>query len=112
MKHRNTETDRPNHFALLVMTAAVLMLLPVSGNAQRRGRGQTPESAKAAAAVDLTGEWISVVTEDWKFRMVAPRKGDYELVPLTPAGRSLADAWDPAKDEAANQQCKSYGAAA
>jgi hypothetical protein len=105
MKHRDS------WFALMVMAAA-LIVLPVSGHAQRRGRGQNTESAKAAAAVDLTGEWISVVTEDWKFRMVTPRKGDYDLVPLTPAGKSLADAWDPAKDEAANQQCRSYGAAA
>lgn len=105
--------QRDRFIALLTMAAAAaLMVLPVSGHAQRRGRGQTAESAKAGAAVDLTGEWISVVTEDWKFRMVTPRKGDYDLVPLTPAGRSLADSWDPAKDEAANEQCRSYGAAA
>ena len=97
---------------MTMTAAAALMVLPVSGHAQRRGRGQTAESAKAGAAVDLTGEWISVVTEDWKFRMVTPRKGDYDLVPLTPAGRSLADSWDPAKDEAAGQQCKAYGAPA
>jgi hypothetical protein len=30
---------------------------------------------------------------------------------LNPAGRKVADAWDPAKDEAAGEQCKSYGAA-
>jgi hypothetical protein len=44
--------------------------------------------------------------------MITPRKGDYDLVPLTPAGRALADTWDPAKDEASGNQCKSYGAAA
>ena len=31
---------------------------------------------------------------------------------LTPAAAKVADAWDPAKDEAAGQQCKSYGAPA
>jgi hypothetical protein len=44
--------------------------------------------------------------------MITPRKGDYNLVPLTAAGRALADTWDPAKDEAAGNQCKAYGAAA
>src|SRR5262249_8461182 len=54
--------------------------------------------------------WVSVVTEDWRYRMVTPRKGDYSSVPLTGAARQVADAWDPAKDEAAGEACKSYGA--
>ena len=62
--------------------------------------------------MDLTGYWVSVVTEDWRFRMVTPAKGDYASVPLNPEGRKVADTWDPAKDEAAGNQCKSYGAAA
>ncbi len=71
-----------------------------------------PPTAKAAATIDLTGYWVSVVTEDWLYRMVTPAKGDYTSVPLNPAGRKLADAWDPAKDEASGNQCKSYGAPA
>jgi hypothetical protein len=43
--------------------------------------------------------------------MFTPAKGDYVSVPLNPAGRKAADAWDPAKDEAAGEQCKAYGAA-
>jgi hypothetical protein len=42
--------------------------------------------------------------------MITPRKGDYAGVTLNPAGRKLADSWDPAKDEAKGEQCKSYGA--
>jgi hypothetical protein len=60
----------------------------------------------------MTGYWVSVVTEDWRYRMVTPPKGAFGGVPLNPEGRRLANAWDPAKDEAAGQQCKSYGAAA
>jgi hypothetical protein len=59
----------------------------------------------------MTGYWVSVVTEDWKFRMVTPPKGNYSGVPLNPAGRKMADAWDPAKDVAAGNQCRAYGAA-
>lgn len=78
----------------------------------RGGRGnQPPQTAKAAAPIDLTGYWVSLVTEDWRYRMVTPPKGDYVGVPLNPAGRKVADAWDPAKDEASGDQCKSYGAA-
>jgi hypothetical protein len=58
----------------------------------------------------MTGYWVSVVTEDWRFRMVTPPKGNYSGVPLNAEGRKLADTWDPAKDEAAGNQCRSYGA--
>lgn len=43
--------------------------------------------------------------------MVTPAKGDFLGVRMTPAGLKIANAWDPAKDEAAGEQCKSYGAA-
>ncbi|HLK51426.1 MAG TPA: hypothetical protein VKT49_24970 [Bryobacteraceae bacterium] len=74
-----------------------------------QGQARTP---KAGATVDLTGYWVSVVTEDWLYRMVTPAKGDYTSVPLNPAGRKLADTWDPAKDEASGNQCKAYSAPA
>jgi hypothetical protein len=71
---------------------------------------QNPGSAKQGAPVDLTGYYVSVVTEDWRYRMMTPAKGDFPSVPLTPEGRAIALAWDPAKDEAAGNQCKAYGA--
>ena len=58
----------------------------------------------------MTGTWVSVISEDWALRMVTPKKGDYTRVPLTPAARKVADSWDPAKDAAANEGCKAYGA--
>ena len=42
--------------------------------------------------------------------MVTPAKGDYASVPLTPEGKRAADLWDPARDEAAGEQCRAYGA--
>jgi hypothetical protein len=41
--------------------------------------------------------------------MVTPPKGDYASVPLNPAGRAAADAWDLAADNAAGNQCKAFG---
>jgi hypothetical protein len=70
------------------------------------------KSAKASAPIDLTGYWVSVVTEDWRWRMITPAKGDYASIPITPGAKKLADTWDPAKDEAAGEQCRSYGAPA
>jgi hypothetical protein len=78
--------------------------------AQGAGRGaQTPQ---AAAPIDLTGYWVSVVTEDWRWRMVTPPKGDYASVPISSEGRRVADAWDPVKDERDGNACRAYGAAA
>jgi hypothetical protein len=71
-----------------------------------------PRNAKEGAPVDFTGYWVSVVTEDWRWRMVTPAKGDFASIPLTAEGRKVGNAWDPAKDEAAGEQCKSYGAPA
>jgi hypothetical protein len=98
--------------------AAVTSVVVASGavayvQAQRGGGppavSRTP---KAAAPIDLTGYWVSVVTQDWRWRMVTPAKGDYMYVPINLEAKKVADAWDPAKDEAAGEQCKSYGAPA
>jgi hypothetical protein len=72
----------------------------------------SPPAARQAPPVDLTGYWISIITEDWRWRMITPPKRDYSSVPLNDSARRIADAWDPAKDEAAGEQCRSYGAAA
>ena len=76
-----------------------------------RGGGPPAISARAGARLDITGWWVSIVTEDWRWRMITPKKGDYASVPLNFEGRKVADTWDPAKDEADGLQCKSYGAA-
>jgi hypothetical protein len=77
----------------------------------RRGGGPPP-AARANAPVDLTGTWVSLVTEDWRWRMMTPPKGDYSSIPLNPAGVAVVNAWDPAKDAAAGEQCRAYGAGA
>src|SRR5438477_3387549 len=88
--------------------ALFLSAFPAGVHAQ--GRGQAPATAHAAAPVDFTGYWVSVVTEDWRWRMVTPAKGDFASIPFNAEGRKIGDAWDPAKDEAAGEQCRAYGA--
>jgi hypothetical protein len=93
------------------LLAALLFALPSSAGAQARGPAR-PAEPKAAAPIDLTGYWVSLITEEWRWRMVTPPKGDYASIPMTNAAKAAADQWDPAKDEAAGEQCKSYGAPA
>jgi hypothetical protein len=87
---------------------------PAAPAAQGRGqRGQQPpQSPRAIAPSDFTGYWVSVVTEDWRWRMVTPAKGDYDSVPLNAAGRREADTWDPRRDETAGEACRAYAAPA
>src|SRR5215831_8301019 len=68
---------------------------------------QQPASPRAAAPYDLTGYWVSVVTEDWRWRMTTPPKGDLISIPLSDEGRKAAFAWDPKMEGS----CKAYGAA-
>jgi len=75
-----------------------------------RGRGPVGKTPKESAPIDLTGYWVSIVSEDWRFRMVTPPKGDFPNFLLTPGATKLANAWDAAKDEAAKDHCKAYGA--
>lgn len=98
--------------ALPVAICAMLLLAGGSLVGAQRGAPQPQRSPRAAAPIDLTGYWVSVVTQDWRWRMVTPARGDYLGVPMTPAARKIAEAWDPARDEAAGEQCKSYAAPA
>jgi hypothetical protein len=99
---------------VVLTTVAALLLLSARFAAQRPAAAQAgaPSSARAAAPDDYTGYWVSEVTEKWRFRMLVPDKNDYIQVPLNPEGRRVAALWDPAKDEASGEACRSYGAAA
>jgi hypothetical protein len=93
-----------------LLLGACCAALPV--HAQRRGGAPEgpPPAPGAAAPIDLTGYWVSLVTDDWRWRMVTPPKGDVLYLPVNAEGRRAAAAWDPAKDEAAGEQCRAYGA--
>jgi hypothetical protein len=92
------------------MLVAALAAGPIA-RAQQRG-GAAARSARDSAPIDLTGYWVSYVTENWRYRMVTPAKGEYRRIPSSPAALPIINAWDPAADERAGNQCKSYGAGA
>jgi hypothetical protein len=105
--------------SLAAIAGLVIVLFAVGGSrsAQRpldsaRGRqsGASSTSARDVAPIDLTGYWVSYVTENWRYRMVTPAKGEYRRIPASPAALPIINAWDPSADERAGNQCKSYGA--
>jgi hypothetical protein len=118
----------------VILAAVLCVWIPSVGTAQGR-QGAAPVTAKASAPIDLTGYWSAVLTEDWHVRMLTAAKGDFgggppgEVaqvgtarlgaganpardgnIPYNLKGAQTAMAWDAAKDEAAGQQCKAYGA--
>ncbi len=89
----------------ILSTLLLLSAIDVSAQPDRE-----QQSAREMAAIDITGNWVSLVTEDWRFRMVVANAGDYEGIGLTPKGREIANAWDPDADLASGNACKAYGA--
>jgi len=93
-----------------LVSLAVLLALSAGLN-PRPTSAQTQPSARDSAPIDLTGYWVSYVTENWRYRMVTPAKGEYRRISASPAALPLINGWDPAADDKAGNQCKSYGAA-
>ncbi|MDR2214789.1 MAG: hypothetical protein LBE59_02985 [Nevskiaceae bacterium] len=106
-------TDRRcSRSARIALLAALAMLMPCAGfSGAAPAPNAAPVTPRSAAALDLTGEWVSVITEDWKFRMASPVIGAAEGIPLNNEGKRLAGLWDAQKDIAAGEQCRAYGAA-
>jgi hypothetical protein len=98
-------------FAATAGLLLVLLALGVPASVQGQ-RGASVSRARDLAPIDLTGYWVSYVTENWRYRMVTPAKGEYRRIPASPAALPIINAWDPIADQKAGNQCKSYGAAA
>jgi len=97
---------------LLIALTIALAPLGVHLHAQGRGQGApaVPPAGRVAAPFDITGYWVALVTDDWRYRMLTPPKGNVDYLPVTAEARRVAGIWDPAKDTAAGEQCKAYGA--
>lgn len=98
-----------------VIAAAIIAVTAFYSDAQAQFGGPPPPPpgpARDVAPWDPTGQWVAIVTEDWRFRMVTPPKNDFPGLPLNDAARAVADAWDPARDAAEGAACKSYGVGA
>ena len=98
-------------FRRVVCAGACMAIAILVGHAGVTGQqpGPPARSARERALIDITGQWVAVITEDWRWRMVTPPKGDTASVPLNAAGRKLAEAWDLAADRARGDLCKAFG---
>jgi hypothetical protein len=94
--------------ALAAVTAATLGAQ--RGGGQPGGQRGAPPTPQAQAPFDPTGYWVAIVSDEWRYRMITPPKGNVDYVPVNAEGRGAANNWDPAKDEAAGEQCRAYGA--
>ena len=95
--------------SLVAIAGLAVLVFAVGGASAQR---PSSSSARELAPIDLTGYWVSYVTENWRYRMVTPAKGEYRRIPASPAALPIINAWDPVADQKAGNQCKSYGAAA
>ena len=81
-----------------LLCAAVCAAIVAPGVSAQQTPPPATRTPRASAPVDLTGNWVSVVTEEWLWRMTTPKKGDYTSIPLSDEGRRVADQWDPSTD--------------
>ena len=101
--------------ACVPIAAAVFAWAVVVGDSVAAGQGRgggppaPPRTARELAPVDLAGTWVAIVTEDWRWRMVTPPKGDVASIPVNAEGRKAAAAWDLDADNAAGNQCRAFG---
>ena len=91
----------------LLPAIAVAVVTAATVAAQQRG---APPAPQAAAPFDPAGYWVAIVSDEWRYRMITPPKGNVDYVPVNAEGRGAANNWDPARDEAAGEQCRAYGA--
>jgi len=102
----------PVYGAIAVCVAIGLAGMDAAGQGRGRGQGPAPgppQTARQAAPIDLVGTWVSIVTEDWRWRMTTPPKGDVASVPVSAEGRKVAQGWDLASDNSSGNQCKAFG---
>ena len=98
-----------------LLIAVTLAAAPLCLHIEAQGRGQNappppPPAGQTAAPFDISGYWVSLVTDDWRYRMLTPPKGNVDYLPVTAEARRVTNEWDPAKDVAAGEQCRAHGA--
>src|SRR5215204_1594815 len=94
----------------LVMLALALTAIGLAAQGRAGQAPAAPPTPRAQAPLDLTGYWVAIISEDWRWRMITPSRGDFPSIPINAAAQKIAEAWDPSKDEAAGDACKAYGA--
>ncbi len=91
---------------ILIKLSGVLLLnavLPLVAQAQE-------SIYQRFSPIDITGNWVAVITEDWHVRMITPAPGYLAGLPLSNRGRESANAFDIEQFRESGQACQAYGA--
>ena len=117
MHPNRMEKVRAEKYLLILAAGLIAGIVLASGALAQQGAPAGNQTGNQTvyqryAPIDVTGNWVSIVTEDWAQRMITPKKGDYTSIPLNPAGIKAADTWDPAHDTSTGEACRSYAAPA
>ncbi|MBN4074990.1 MAG: hypothetical protein COA71_06910 [SAR86 cluster bacterium] len=95
------------HKSLFTKACAILLIVSIPVQAQ-----QSDESFyQRFSPIELTGNWVSVITEDWHIRMISPPKGNFDGLPLSTRAQEAANAVDLEQLVRDGQACQAYGAA-
>ncbi len=108
----STDIVGSRSYAVVLGLLIAVVFSAVTALAQRGVTGPVSATPRAIAPIDVTGNWVAVITEDWRVRMITPPRGDFLSIPLNDAGIETALAWDPEADTANGLECKAFGAAA
>ena len=94
--------------ALAVLISAACVAANVLAVAQPPPGPPDTRSPRERALIDITGQWVAVVNEDWRWRMITPPVGDTASLPVNERARAAAAAWDLERDKAEGALCKAF----
>lgn len=98
-------------FAASCRRAALLLAtLACAATALAQPPQGPPRSPRESALIDITGQWVAVVNEDWRWRMITAPVGDTLSLPVNAEARRVAAEWDLEKDRAEGNLCRAFGA--
>jgi hypothetical protein len=93
-----------------IRRATVFIATCATGAALAQAPAGPPPTARERALIDITGQWVAVVNEDWRWRMITAPVGDTSSLPLNAEARRVAAEWDLEKDKAEGNLCRAFGA--
>ena len=96
-----TRIDMTGRTVRFVGVAALVLALAAMAGSHLFAQGPAPEGppptprALTPQSLDLEGYWVSIINEDYRWRMVTPPPGDFASLPLIQAGREMGEQWTP-----------------
>lgn len=97
--------DFGSALAALPLLVCVAAMLPAGAQPPAAPDTRSP---RERAPIDITGQWVAVINEDWRWRMLTPPVGDTASLPVNERGRAAAAAWDLERDRAEGNLCRAF----